>query len=73
MDQFLEVVKLGATSPNNDIRVENEKKLVDYRESDPLGFLNNCMASFGTDTTDAGIRQIIGTIFKVSISNENVE
>ena len=71
MDGFLELLRLGATSPDNAVREANEHKLIEYREKDPIG-LSHCMNAFGNDAVDAALRAIAGTMFKVSIANENV-
>jgi hypothetical protein len=72
MKEFLEIVKLGFTSPNNQVRAENEKKLIDYRQSNPTNFLGDCMNCFSDSNVEAPFKQAIATIVRVSISSEIV-
>lgn len=72
MNSFLEIVRLGATSPDNNIRKENEEKLIRYRSNDPRGFLNDSMVTFRDEGIDPGLRQAIGTIVRISFASENV-
>ena len=72
MSTFLEMIRLGATSPDNDVRRQNEERLINYRQRDPVNFLKDCMISFSDKNTDPGLKQAIGTIAKISFASENV-
>lgn len=66
------MIRLGASSPDNEVRKLNEEKLICYRQNDPNAFLSDCMVSFADERTDTGLRQTIGTIIKISFASENV-
>lgn len=72
MANFLEMIRLGATSPDNDIRRQNEERLITYRQRDPNNFLHDCMTHFSDNQTEPILKQAIGTIAKISFTSENV-
>lgn len=72
MTSFLETIRLGTTSPDNNIRKQNEEKLIQYRQSDPNGFLNDSIVAFRDEKVEPALRQAIGTICKISFASENV-
>lgn len=67
------MIRLGATSPNDDVRKANEERLINYRQQDPANFLKDCMVSFSDKNTDPSLKQAIGTIIKISFASENVD
>ena len=73
MSSFIEMVKLGTTSPDNEVRKQNEDRLLNYRQKDPDAFLQDCMVTFMSDDTDVVLKQAIGTIVKISFASENVK
>ncbi len=72
MSAFLELIRLASTAPDNNVRKENEEKLIQYRSQEPIKFLEESITSFTDSNIDPGLRQAIGTILKVSFSSEIV-
>ena len=72
MASFIELVKLSTLSPNNDVRQQNEARLLEYWRVEPINFLSDALTSFKDENLDLGLRQAAGTILKVSLSLEVV-
>lgn len=72
MASFIELVKLSTLSPNNEVRQQNEARLLEYWKVEPLNFLGDALSSFKDENLDLGLRQAAGTILKVSLSLEVV-
>ena len=73
MATFIETIRLATTSPDNELRKENELKLLKYRQTEPTAFLADLMLNFEKEDTDPDLKQTLATIAKVSFSNEIVE
>jgi hypothetical protein len=72
MSSFIEIIRLAATSPDNDVRKNSEQKLIEYRTKEPANFLKDCITHIGDEATDAGLKRAICSIVKASITSEVV-
>jgi hypothetical protein len=72
MTSFLDIVRLAATSPDNELRKENELKLLMYRSAEPNSFLSDLMVNFEKPSTEPALKQAIAAIAKSSFANEIV-
>lgn len=72
MSSFIETVTLAVSSPNNDIRQENEQRLIEYRQKESNQFLSDCMNHISSDKTQPSIKQAIATLVGMSFRSEIV-
>ena len=73
MSSFIELIQLAATSANNEVRKNNEQRLIEYRQKEPNNFLADCMRHIGDETTDPGLKRAIVAIIKASLTSELVD
>lgn len=72
MSSFLEIFQLASSSPDNDIRQLNEKKLIHIRQTEPITFLTECVNAFTNTSIEPSVKQSIGTILRISLTSEIV-
>lgn len=71
MSNFIEVVRLGFGSSDQATREQYERKIIEYRDSQPLAFLEDCIKAIADTDNEVMERQKIILIMMRSLSDRS--
>jgi hypothetical protein len=72
MTSFIEILRLAVTSADNEVRQNNEARLIEYRQKDSNQFLIDSMNHLNDQVTDPSLKQAIATLIGISFRSELV-
>lgn len=70
--KFIDYVREGSLSPDDDIRNQTEAILLEMRNRDPANFLFECVEAFKNPNENNVTRLTTATILRVSLKDMNV-
>lgn len=64
-----QIVEIGLTATDSNIRIQNENQLLNFRSNQPEQFMKDCIQEFKNDSLKPQVRQSIGTILRMTLTN----